>query len=511
MDEPWDFLFPQRGADLPHYESWLPRYTDYLYLAFTTSFAFSPTDTLPLTRRAKLLMLLQSTISIITLTGIAASAIGCWRGANERSLSFDGVDRRVIDPHHKTHPLRRTQPLHPDPVLAAQLQSRLAVRGRHRRVDAVGPGRAGGDGLCRRRRSAAAGGPLHPARRAVGVRAARHLAPPRGPGHLGDGRAARLVGYGGARHPGAGRRRRDPDPALYQAYASAFVLVVGVVFLLAGVARLGFITQFLSKPVMDGFVTGLALFVAVGQLNKLFGVPKGEGNTVEKLIAIVHELPQANWITFAVGAGALALLFLLPRWNRKIPAGLIVLFGYIALSTVLGLNANYGVEVVGSLPQGLPKLTLPLVPFTAYLAMIAPAIGVLLVAYSEALGVAREFGEKHGYEVDPNQELNAHAVANLASSLFGGMIAAGSMSASAVKKGTRRAVAGGEPGHVGHGGRDGAVPHAAVPESARSGAGGVDHPRGVAHHRLAQTPARAPDLADGVLAGGDHVRRRDPP
>ena len=226
-----------------------------------------------------------------------------------------------------------------------------------------------------------------------------------------------------------------PDPALYQAYASAFVLVVGVVFLLAGVARLGFITQFLSKPVMDGFVTGLALFVAVGQLNKLFGVPKGEGNTVEKLVAIVRELPQANWITFAVGASALALLFLLPRWNKKIPAGLVVLFGYIALSTVLGLNANYGVEVVGSLPQGLPKLTLPLVPFTAYLAMIAPAIGVLLVAYSEALGVAREFGEKHGYEVDPNQELNAHAVANLVSSLFGGMIAAGSMSASAVKEG----------------------------------------------------------------------------
>ena len=155
-----------------------------------------------------------------------------------------------------------------------------------------------------------------------------------------------------------------PDPALYQAYAAAFVLVVGVVFLLAGVARLGFITQFLSKPVMDGFVTGLALFVAVGQLNKLFGVPKGEGNTVEKLIAIVRELPQANWITFAVGASALALLFLLPRWNKKIPAGLVVLFGYIALSTVLGLNANYGVEVVGSIPQGLPTFTLPLVPFS---------------------------------------------------------------------------------------------------------------------------------------------------
>lgn len=226
-----------------------------------------------------------------------------------------------------------------------------------------------------------------------------------------------------------------PDPAAYQSYAVAFVMVVGVVFLLAGAARLGFITQFLSKPVMDGFVTGLAVFVAVGQLNKLFGVPKGEGNTVEKLATIVKELPQANWVTFAVGASALALLFLLPAWNKKIPAGLVALFGYIALSTALGLEVNYDVEVVGSLPQGLPSLALPVVPIEAFLAMILPAIGVLLVAYSEALGVAREFAEKHGYEVEPNQELNAHAVANLVSSLFGGMIAGGSMSASAVKEG----------------------------------------------------------------------------
>ena len=82
VDEPWDFLFHSGARDLPHYESWLPRYTDYLYLAFTTSFAFSPTDTLPLTRRAKMLMLLQlNDTSIITLTGIAASAIGLLAGS----------------------------------------------------------------------------------------------------------------------------------------------------------------------------------------------------------------------------------------------------------------------------------------------------------------------------------------------------------------------------------------------------------------------------------------------
>jgi high affinity sulfate transporter 1 len=225
------------------------------------------------------------------------------------------------------------------------------------------------------------------------------------------------------------------DPATYQAYASAFVLVTGVVFLAAGLARLGFITQFLSKPVMDGFVLGLAIFVVVGQLNKLFGVPKPEGNTVEKLVGILKELPQANWVSFAVGATALALLFLLPRWNKKVPGGLVVLFGAIGLSAALDLHGKYGVEIVGTLPQGLPSFAFPRVPFTTYLAMVVPAIGVLLVAYSEALGVAQEFAEKHGYEVDPNQELNAHAGANLVSAVFGGMIAGGGMSSSAVKEG----------------------------------------------------------------------------
>lgn len=81
-DEPWDFLFPQRAQPIPNYEVWVPRYTDYIYLAFTTSFAFSPTDALPLTRRAKMFMLLQSTISIIILTAIASSAINIMVGGS---------------------------------------------------------------------------------------------------------------------------------------------------------------------------------------------------------------------------------------------------------------------------------------------------------------------------------------------------------------------------------------------------------------------------------------------
>ena len=227
----------------------------------------------------------------------------------------------------------------------------------------------------------------------------------------------------------------ESSPETYQAYAAAFVLVTGLVFLAAGAARVGFITQFLSKPVMDGFVMGLAVFVAVGQLNKLFGVAKPEGNTVEKLIGIVRELPQANWPTFIIGAVALAALFLLPRISKKIPAGLVVLFGAIIASSALGLHENYGVEVVGTIPQGLPSIALPQAPLSTYIAMVLPAIGVLLVAFSEGLGVAHEFAEKHHYEVDADQELNATGVANVVSAFFGGMIAAGSMSASAVKEG----------------------------------------------------------------------------
>ena len=227
----------------------------------------------------------------------------------------------------------------------------------------------------------------------------------------------------------------DIDPAIYQQYALAFVLVVGVVFLVAGIARLGWITQFLSKPVLDGFVTGLAVFVLVGQLHKIFGVEKGSGNTVQKFLTILRELPETNLATLAIGAGALILLFLLPKWKRKIPAGLIVLFGSIALSTALGLESNYGVNVVGEIPQGLPSFDLTLVPLTAMLTMVPLAIGVLLVAFSQTLGTARQFADEHNYEVDPNQELNASGISTIISSLAGGMIAGGSMSATAVNEG----------------------------------------------------------------------------
>jgi len=221
----------------------------------------------------------------------------------------------------------------------------------------------------------------------------------------------------------------------YGPTAVALVLVVAALFGLAAVARLGFVTQFLSKPVMDGVVLGLAVFVVVGQLNKLFGVSKGEGNTLEKLGHIVRELPNANAATVVVALAALVALFGLPRLSRALPAGLIVLFGSIALSAALDLEGSHDVDVAGTLPKGLPEVSLPDVSVSTWLALVPAAIGIVLVSFSEALGVAREFADKHGYEVDSNRELTAHGATNFVSGLFGGMIAAGGMSGSAVKEG----------------------------------------------------------------------------
>jgi MFS superfamily sulfate permease-like transporter len=185
---------------------------------------------------------------------------------------------------------------------------------------------------------------------------------------------------------------------------------------------------------MDGFVTGLALYVAIGQLNKLFGLEKGTGNSFQKLFHVLASLPEANWITFAMGVAALALLFVLPRINKRIPAGLVVLFLFILISYVLDLSGNHGVEVVGALPSGLPSLAVPDVPASDLLDLLLAAFGIVLVVYSQGVGVAREFGEKHGYEVDANQELRAYSVSNLLSGFLGGMIVGGTMGSSAVKE-----------------------------------------------------------------------------
>jgi sulfate permease, SulP family len=200
------------------------------------------------------------------------------------------------------------------------------------------------------------------------------------------------------------------------------------------VLRLGFIAQFLSRPVMGGFVFGLAIFVTVSQLPKLFGIEKGGGDTIAQFVHLLGHIGDASGATVAVGAGTLLLLFASERFAPRLPAGLLALVLGIGVSGVLGLSAH-GVEIVGKVPSGLPTPGVPDVDGGDVAALMAAAAGMLLVIFSESLGAAETFATKYGYEIDPNQELIALGVANAGSGLLGGLAGGGSLSQSAVNEG----------------------------------------------------------------------------
>ena len=225
-----------------------------------------------------------------------------------------------------------------------------------------------------------------------------------------------------------------PDASHYSADAAILVLFCGGLFLLAGLLRLGFVAQFLSRPVMEGFVFGLAVFVTVSQLPKLFGIKKGSGDTIAQFVHLIGHLGDTSASTLAVGAGALALLFAVEQMAPKIPGGLLALVLGILVSSVFSLS-SHGVAIVGHVPSGLPTPGIPSVAGSDIAPLLAAAGGMVLVIFSESLGAADNFATKYGYDIDPNQELIALGVANAGSGLVGGLAGGGSLSQSAVNEG----------------------------------------------------------------------------
>jgi sulfate permease, SulP family len=224
------------------------------------------------------------------------------------------------------------------------------------------------------------------------------------------------------------------DAGRYTALAAGVVILAGIFFIIAGLLRLGFITQFLSRPVMAGFVFGIAIFVTVSQLPKIFGIDKGDGDTIRQLGHIIANLGSTSVVTLAVGAVALALLFGLERFAPRIPGGLVVLVLGIVLSSVLDL-ASHGVATIGTIPTGLPSVGFPGLDTGDLWVLIPSALGMVLVIFSEALGAAETFAEKHHYRIDPNQEMIGLGVANLGSGFLGGLAGGGSLSQTAVNEG----------------------------------------------------------------------------
>jgi SulP family sulfate permease len=221
------------------------------------------------------------------------------------------------------------------------------------------------------------------------------------------------------------------DPATL---AAGMIVATGVLLVVAGLLKLGFITQFLSRPVMAGFVFGLAIFVCVSQLPKLLGLEKGDGNTLRQLGHIIGNLGNASVTTLIVGLAALAVLVIIEKRAPRIPGGLVVLALGIGLSALLDLS-SHGVAIIGDIPTGLPSIEVPDVRMDDLWVLLPSAIGMLLVIYSEALGAATTFAEKHGYRLDSNQEMIALGIANIGSGFLGGLAGGGSLSQSAVNDG----------------------------------------------------------------------------
>ena len=224
------------------------------------------------------------------------------------------------------------------------------------------------------------------------------------------------------------------DAAFFTALTTGVALVTGLLCLVAGIARLGFVASFISEPVLKGFIVGMALVIIIGQVPALLGVEKGDGNFFEKAWAILTELGTANGPTVALGLGTLAALLAIKRWAPRVPGSLVaVVIGIVAI-LAFSLDDD-GVEIVGPIDAGLPALGFPDMDWGDYTALVGPCAGVMLVGFAEALGAAKTYAGREGYDIDANRELIGMGAANLGSGLASGMVVNGSLSKTAVNGG----------------------------------------------------------------------------
>jgi len=209
------------------------------------------------------------------------------------------------------------------------------------------------------------------------------------------------------------------------ALAGLVALLSGLLLLLGARARIGAVADFLSKPVLVGYMTGAALILMASQLDKLFGIRLEHNDFFPRLGELATKLPQSHGPTLLLGAGMLVITLGLRRVAPKVPPALVVVFMAIAASRALRLK-DLGVAVVGAFPGGMPRLAVPAADWRDIHTLLPAAIGIALLAYTEGILLARAFAAKNGYEVVPNRELAAFGVANVVTGLFQGFPVTGS-------------------------------------------------------------------------------------
>ncbi len=217
------------------------------------------------------------------------------------------------------------------------------------------------------------------------------------------------------------------------ALVAAVTMLAGFLYIILFVLKMGWVSNFLAESVLVGFIFGIGIDVAVGQLKHVTGTHVTGANVWQKLASWTTSLPQTSTTTLVVGVAALVILFALKIYAPKVPCALVTLVLGIGASAIFDLSAQ-GVAVVGTCPGDCRPRTLPDISLITqnFGLILSGAIGVLLVGFSESLAAARQYAAKYHYDIDINQEMLAQGMANITSGLFQGINVAGSLSKSSV-------------------------------------------------------------------------------
>ena len=218
---------------------------------------------------------------------------------------------------------------------------------------------------------------------------------------------------------------------LYLSLTIALTLMTGLFCIVASYFRLGALADFLSKPILVGFLNGVAISIFLGQIGKLLGFSVESSGIIPRLLEVLGKIPLIHGATLAVGLGSFALLLACVRWLPRLPAALAVLVVAGAATAVLELHAQ-GVTVLGPVPAGLPQLRWPTVPLQDVPSLAAAAAGLALVVFTSGTLTARSFAAKGGYRIDVDREFAAFGAANISSALSQGFAVTGADSRTAV-------------------------------------------------------------------------------
>jgi len=221
------------------------------------------------------------------------------------------------------------------------------------------------------------------------------------------------------------------DPARYVALSAGLAMIGGVFCIAAGLARMGFLTNFLSRPILTGYLNGIAICIIMSQLGAMCGVTLAPAGFFRMLWNFGAVAGQTHVPTVALGLGTLAALFVCARVVPRVPAPLLAAIGGIAASAWFHLG-DHGVHLLGAIPAGLPWPRIPALSAADWQALVTGALGLALISYNSAMVTARGFAEKNRYDIDSNREFIALGACDIGSGILSGFAVSGADSRTAM-------------------------------------------------------------------------------